>query len=404
MSAVDQAPNMSADKEAPTGPGGLLRAARENDGISLRDIAAQLHLDERTIDSLEDDDFQNLPAPTFVRGYLRGYARLLGVPVGPVMEAFDREGFRPPDLVADIAEEPESNATDFPINLITWVIALVLGAMVVVWWNNNNQELGDLLNPIARDELSSSAVTDIALTTISTSNADLPKPTMAQPSATDGTQRAIDTPNAALTQAPQGSPSTTQQPISADNLSPRDSTLRAEQVLAQAREVITQSRQVVDSSTAAANNQEPARTQAPLGAQEPVQIAAVADSLQAAAPPVRSSLATGVNRAAPIEPATQSPSAAANQPTQTSAAQQSAVGQARLQLTFSAKSWVQVMDSNDKRLFYDLAKPGQTLELRGHPPLQVTLGRTRGVQVRFNDTPFDFAPFISKGVARFTLR
>ena len=399
MSAVDQAPNMSADKPAPTGPGGLLRAAREKDGISLRDIAAQLHLDERTIDSLEGDDFQNLPAPTFVRGYLRGYARLLGVPVGPVMEAFDREGFRPPDLVADIGEAPESNATDFPINLITWVIALVLSAMVVVWWNNNNHELGDLLNPISLDDRPSSATTDAAQTAMSTSKAaDVSNPTMTQASATDATQETIDTPKATTpTQAPPGSPSVTQAPLSDDNLSLRDNALRAEQVLAQAREVLTQSRQVVDSSTAATSNQQSA----------PAQSAAIApslDSLQAPAQPAPSSLAAGTNRsAAPIEHAAQSPSAAANQSTQASSAQQSAHGQARLQLTFSAKTWVQVLDSNDKRLFYNLAKPGQSIDLLGHPPLRVTLGRTRGVQVRFNDTPFDFAPFIAKGVARFTL-
>ena len=76
-----------------SGPGQLLKSTRESAGISIRDVSAQLRLDERTVAALEADDFSHLPAPTFVRGYLRGYARLLGVPVGPVMEAYDREGF-----------------------------------------------------------------------------------------------------------------------------------------------------------------------------------------------------------------------------------------------------------------------------------------------------------------------
>ena len=118
MNAANQIPTMNEDAPTHLGPGGLLRAARESAGVNLRDICAQLHLDERTINALEHDDFENLPTSTFVRGYLRGYARLLGVPVGPVMEAYDREGFRLPDLVPDIAEAPESNATDFPISLV----------------------------------------------------------------------------------------------------------------------------------------------------------------------------------------------------------------------------------------------------------------------------------------------
>ena len=87
-----------------SGPGRLLRSARESAGISVRDVSSQLRLDERTVTALETDDFTHLPAPTFVRGYLRGYARLLGVPVGPVMEAYDREGFGPPSLVAAIVD------------------------------------------------------------------------------------------------------------------------------------------------------------------------------------------------------------------------------------------------------------------------------------------------------------
>ena len=112
------------------------------------------------------------PAPTFVRGYLRGYARLLGVPVGPVLEAYDREGFRPPDLVADISEEPENAASDFPVRLVTWAVVLVLLAMVVVWWNNNNPELSDLLAPVASDNASSREPQNRAFTSSSRHSLD----------------------------------------------------------------------------------------------------------------------------------------------------------------------------------------------------------------------------------------
>ena len=61
------------------GPGARLREAREAANISLDRIAMSLLLDPKIVEALEEDDFDRLPAPTFVRGYLRGYARVLGV-------------------------------------------------------------------------------------------------------------------------------------------------------------------------------------------------------------------------------------------------------------------------------------------------------------------------------------
>lgn len=61
------------------GAGARLREARERKGISQAEVAAQLHLNEQTIVALEHDDRSRLPAPIYVRGYVRAYARLLGL-------------------------------------------------------------------------------------------------------------------------------------------------------------------------------------------------------------------------------------------------------------------------------------------------------------------------------------
>ncbi|HSH29516.1 MAG TPA: RodZ domain-containing protein [Thiohalobacter sp.] len=72
-------PEPDAPTAAVTGAGSRLREARERKGISPAEVAAQLHLHEHIIVALEQGDHDRLPAPIYVRGYVRAYARLLGL-------------------------------------------------------------------------------------------------------------------------------------------------------------------------------------------------------------------------------------------------------------------------------------------------------------------------------------
>lgn len=67
--------------------GARLKAAREARGLERKDVAQQLRLDVHVIEALEADDLARLPARTFVRGYLRNYARLVGLDEALVAEA-----------------------------------------------------------------------------------------------------------------------------------------------------------------------------------------------------------------------------------------------------------------------------------------------------------------------------
>lgn len=69
-------------------PGEILKQARLGKDLSIAAIATQLNLDLRTIEALESGDLSKLPAPIFVRGYLRGYARLVGVREDDVLAAY----------------------------------------------------------------------------------------------------------------------------------------------------------------------------------------------------------------------------------------------------------------------------------------------------------------------------
>ena len=73
------------DQSEQSGPGARLRAAREARRHTVKDAAEALRLSEATVRALEDNDMSRLPPETFVRGYLRSYARWLDVPEGEVV-------------------------------------------------------------------------------------------------------------------------------------------------------------------------------------------------------------------------------------------------------------------------------------------------------------------------------
>ena len=56
-------------------PGMLLRAARERIGLSIGDVAMRLRMGVRQIDALERGDYAVLPTGTFLRGFVRNYAK-----------------------------------------------------------------------------------------------------------------------------------------------------------------------------------------------------------------------------------------------------------------------------------------------------------------------------------------
>src|SRR5690606_16574612 len=61
------------------GDGERLRKAREAAGLDVAEVARRLKMPVRLIQSLENQDWDGLDAPVFVRGQLRSYARLLGL-------------------------------------------------------------------------------------------------------------------------------------------------------------------------------------------------------------------------------------------------------------------------------------------------------------------------------------
>lgn len=73
------------ESQAAPGPGAMLRMAREARGTTISEVAAALKMSPRQIEAIENEDFSRLSGATFVRGFIRNYARLLKIDAAPVL-------------------------------------------------------------------------------------------------------------------------------------------------------------------------------------------------------------------------------------------------------------------------------------------------------------------------------
>lgn len=122
-----------ADPVAPTGdstmsPGTALAQRRAERGLALSDVARRLKFAPRQIEALEADDYGRLPGLTFLRGMIRGYAKLLDTDAAPLIRALEARHAPAPASV-----EMASERIPFPDGRVRSTrIYLVLCALLVL--------------------------------------------------------------------------------------------------------------------------------------------------------------------------------------------------------------------------------------------------------------------------------
>lgn len=113
--------------------GSVLRKAREAKGLPVADIAQTLKLGQRQVEALERDDWSGLPGTTFVRGFVRNYARLLDVDAAPLMVSLDALLAKPVDTLAvsETVPAPMSSSSQSRDGMVVAIGAgiLVLAAL-----------------------------------------------------------------------------------------------------------------------------------------------------------------------------------------------------------------------------------------------------------------------------------
>jgi cytoskeleton protein RodZ len=118
--------------------GDRLRHEREMRGITLDEISESTKISRRHLESLEREDFESLPGGVFNKGFVRAYARFLGLNEDQAVadySAANNEQPSPPDqFPLEVHEKPnrELNPQRSPMSMILAVVALV-GVLAVVW-------------------------------------------------------------------------------------------------------------------------------------------------------------------------------------------------------------------------------------------------------------------------------
>ena len=112
--------------------GELLAKTRLAKDLSTKDIAKELRISAAVIEMIERDDFEKIGASVFVKGYLRQYADILGLPVDQLLESYNQ--LNPEKSSAPIVNKTVENISKFvltPKLILVSVFALI--ALFLIW-------------------------------------------------------------------------------------------------------------------------------------------------------------------------------------------------------------------------------------------------------------------------------
>jgi cytoskeleton protein RodZ len=324
-------------------PGETLRQARESNGWSLAEVALKLNLTTTSLSNLEAGAFDKLPGHTFARGYIRAYAKLLGMDQAVLVQQFDQstgtdsQGSNVHSL-GRIEEPVRVSHTILRIVSLLLLVAVIGGGFV--WWQDQTSMRTKDLIGLAPEHVE----VEGADGTTQIHPLDEPEDQAVVEGQTEG-GTALALPQA---EAPAEAPEQAQVTAPAAPVAPAAPTTPAAPVVA-----------------------------APVAPATPAPVAPAA-----AVPAVTAPVAAAAPAQAPAAPV---------------------AGQGQVQVQFTSDCWTQVTDGSGKVLFSGLKRKGDSLAVNGKPPFSVRLGFARGAQVSYNGQPVDVAPFTSGETARLKL-
>ncbi|MFT4822504.1 MAG: cytoskeleton protein RodZ [Halioglobus sp.] len=120
----------------PSSPGPLLKHEREAQGMSQREAADRLNWMPDYVAVIEDDNYEKLRNPAFARGYVKAYARLVGLSEELLLSAFDEH------RRLNVPATKVSKKRQRPVHLQRTEIGVAVGLGVLLllvffmWWRS----------------------------------------------------------------------------------------------------------------------------------------------------------------------------------------------------------------------------------------------------------------------------
>jgi cytoskeleton protein RodZ len=129
---MSESDNSELDFHEPAAFGQQLMLAREKAGMTIDEAARALNLKEETVEAIEDSALDKLPPVAFVQGYIRTYARLVGLSEEKILSEFEQEV--PHELESELHPRSplpnEANSSTPVIRLIS-ILVIVLALLVL---------------------------------------------------------------------------------------------------------------------------------------------------------------------------------------------------------------------------------------------------------------------------------
>ena len=397
----------------PEHPGATLKEARRRRGASVADIAETLHLHERVVEALEEGRSEHLPARVYVRGYVRAYARLLGLDEDDISDRFEAampkpatpSGGAPPS--AFLLRPTLADRAQRHLGVLFGVIVVIVlvGAALALWWASRYYDwsvpnVGFNPQSSAAEEYETVAAVLPERKPAVSSAANTTAETGPQTTVTASTVALVDPPW--LVDAPAGDPSLGDAGSGVREMrqghlgeeDQRETSVEVGEALVgretpeegrgtpeEGRGMPEEGREALEEGQNALEGQEAATAtdgMSLVDANAPPE--ATSDAIPEATPELGFIPAEG-----DIVPAISS----ANQ-----------VPADALTFRFNEESWVEVRDGAGALIYEDLGAAGQTVRVTGNAPFSVLVGYAAGVQLTYNNDPVALAPHTRQAVAR----
>lgn len=380
--------------EIPDSPGARLRQTRQVKKLNVDYVATSLHLSRSVIEAIERDDYDRLPSAVFVAGYIRSYARLLGLDPEPLNLSFRRlhpGAEAPPRQVGrNTGRDEAHDGGNWLPGLLFLVVVLVIGGGAYLWWTGHPLVKGIFPGGTAMqpETAPSSAPAGAA-----EEPSDRPLQTLQPPARSEG---------GIQSDATRPSEFTSERSLEAPTPEARESTLsptseppRSVPPAPARSSDATAAIETATEGTPPSGEISTADDRRPLPTPEPPDTTATAADSGPSEPQTAGSiLEPDADTAAQGTDA--SPETAEPEP-------EPGANAGTVELSFTGPCWVDIRDATGEVLLFGEMSRDDREVLGGEPPYSLVLGNASAVEVRVGGQDYDIRSYSRGNVARFEL-
>lgn len=355
--------NPQAELHEPQSVGELLGAGRVLAGLSSAEVANRLRMSVKQVDALERGQYELLPSGTFLRGFVRNYAKAVGVDAEAALRVLEcthtdahalsaTPVLAPSGLAAPVPFQAGGESLTTPTSraIIAVLFLACLAAVVWYWWQFVRPHLADGGRPAEKEVVVQPTLLPALPSATATAGSTVDSTSAQDPTAVAGvTVAGITSGGATNTDRDTNTP-----PVESNRTIPVSPSLP----------------QPLPPNTTSTR---------PL-----------------AAPDITSlSQTQSTSQKLPVVVTTQNEKDA----TSKRAGETGVIG-----FTFSGESWVEVVDGGGRTVISRRYAAGEADEVAGRGPFSVVVGNAQATRMAYNGREFDLAPHTKSAVARLTVK